>query len=113
MGTMEKQNQIKSLLKELNWGYRQLADLVLEEKYSDGLSINEDFNSEEILLETEKIKKHLQRASTPEERLNYYLKVISQHPEFEALKLGYVFTQYVEHECLPNDVINQLKSIKW
>ncbi|GLT14249.1 elongation factor Ts [Vibrio algivorus] len=110
---MEKQNQIKSLLKELSWGVSTLADLVLEERYSDDCGSHIEISPEERTKEVEKIKKHLQRETTPDEKLNLYLRIIRQHPDFEALKLDYVFPQYVEHECLSPEVVDIFKNLKW
>ena len=111
MGTAEKQKQIQGALDALGWSHRQLADVLYEELYASESDDFEDTDKEEIQKLAQNIKKQLQRSSTPEKRLDRYLRVLCEHPDYQALKLGTVLTKYVEHSCLDNDLANHLAQL--
>ncbi|MCZ4370617.1 elongation factor Ts [Vibrio diazotrophicus] len=107
MGTEQKQKQIRQLLNALGWSNKQLADVLYEEMYCD----------EQVdIYETpskfrEKLKKQLQRPTTPESRLDEYIKIISEHPDFKELGLDLIVTKYVDHKCLNKHISERLKDI--
>lgn len=100
MGTAQKQQQIRTMLDALGWSYKQLADVLYEELQCSEYEDIEDASPEEIRKFRESLKKQLQRDSTPENRLEQYVKVISEHPDFVALGLDVVVPKYVNHRCL-------------
>lgn len=105
MGTHKKQKLIRKYLNHLEWSLLELADAVLEDKYDDFMP-NEDRKAL-----AEKIKKQLQRATTPEEVLDNYLRVIEEHASFDNLKLGLLRPKYVEHSCIDGMVSDELKAL--
>ncbi|TFH93607.1 elongation factor Ts [Vibrio ouci] len=111
MGTTTKQTQkqIQRALDALGWSHNQLASVLYEE-----LNDNDDFretDKDDIRKLGQNIKKQLQRESTPDERLKQYLRILSEHPDYQALKLGTVLPQYVEHECINSDLTVQLTEL--
>ncbi|QIA65003.1 elongation factor Ts [Vibrio astriarenae] len=100
MGTAQKQKQIRFMLDALGWSHKQLADVLYEELKCSEHEELEDVSPEEIHKFKEALKKHLQRDSTPESRLEQYIKIISEHPDFVALRLDVVVPKYVSHRCL-------------
>ncbi len=103
MGTENKQAQIRDLLASLGWSIRQLADVIYEELYCDAYEDLQDAEPETVVNFYEKLKKHLSRKTTPAERLDEYLKVITEHPDYVSLKLNKVPIKYVGHSCLDDD----------
>ncbi|WP_394125800.1 elongation factor Ts [Vibrio hepatarius] len=104
--TKQKQKQIQQALDALGWSHNQLASVLYEELHD-----NDDFretDKDDIRKLGQNIKKQLQRESTPDERLKQYLRILSEHPDYQALKLGTLLPQYVEHECISGDLTVQL-----
>ncbi len=111
MGTLQKQEKIRSILDTLNWSYRQLADVLYEELYCDPHQNLEDTNPKDISLFHEALKKQLKRKTTPEKRLDEYLTIISEHPDFLAARLDVIVPKYLKHQCLNENLANELKNI--
>ncbi|EGQ8244427.1 elongation factor Ts [Vibrio parahaemolyticus] len=111
MGTAQKQKQIRTMLDALGWSHKQLADVLYEELQCSEFEDLENASPEEIRKFREALKKHLQRDSTPESRLEQYVKVISEHPDFVALGLDVVVPKYVNHRCLDEDSLAGLAEI--
>ncbi|MCG7489972.1 elongation factor Ts [Vibrio sp. Of14-4] len=111
MGTAQKQQQIRTMLDELGWSHKQLADVLYEELQCSEYEDIDDASSEEIRKFREVLKKQLQRESTPEGRLDQYVKVISEHPDFVALGLDVVVPKYVNHRCLNENSLAGLAEI--
>jgi hypothetical protein len=80
MGTIELQNEIKSLIAKLKWSQKRLGREFC-------IAIHDYDNDDEIRRYEEKVKKDLSRSTTKPELLLSYLEVISQHSEFENLDL--------------------------
>ncbi|MEZ8639196.1 elongation factor Ts [Vibrio splendidus] len=107
--TKQKQKQIQKALDALGWSHSQLASVLYDE-----LNANDDFKETDkdyIRKLGQNIKKQLQRESTPDERLKQYLLILSEHPDYQALKLGTVLPKYVEHECINSDLTDQLTEL--
>ncbi|HHF3006178.1 TPA: elongation factor Ts [Vibrio diabolicus] len=111
MGTAQKQKQIRTMMDELDWSLKQLADVLYEELQCSEYEDIEDVSPQEIRKFRETLKKQLQRESTPESRLEQYVKVISEHPDFVALGLDVVVPKYVNHSCLSDDSLAELAEI--
>ncbi|MDS1909419.1 MULTISPECIES: elongation factor Ts [Vibrio harveyi group] len=111
MGTAQKQKQIRTMLDALGWSHKQLADVLYEELQCSEYEDIEDASPDEIRKFREALKKQLQRESTPESRLEQYVKIISEHPDFIALGLDVVVPKYVNHRCLSNDSLAELADI--
>jgi hypothetical protein len=111
MGTAQKQQQIRTILDALGWSHKQLADVLYEELQCSEYEYIDDASPEEIRKFREALKKHLQRESTPEDRLDQYVKVISEHPDFIALGLDVVVPKYVNHRCLNENSLAGLVEI--
>ncbi|EJG1691995.1 elongation factor Ts [Vibrio parahaemolyticus] len=111
MGTTQKQKQIRTMLDALGWSHKQLADVLYEELQCSEYEDIEDASPEEIRKFRESLKKQLQRDSTPESRLEQYVKIISEHPDFVALGLDVVVPKYVNHRCLNEDSLVGLAEI--
>lgn len=111
MGTAkkQKQKQIQNALDALGWSHRQFADVLYEE-----LNDNNDFketDKDDIRKLGQNIKKQLQRDSTPEERLNQYLQILSEHPDYQALNLGSILPTYVPHRGIDEGLALQLTQL--
>ncbi|WP_114765372.1 elongation factor Ts [Vibrio rhodolitus] len=109
MGTAKKQKQIQNALDALGWSHRQFADVLYEE-----LNDNNDFKAtdkDDIRKLGQNIKKQLQRDSTPEERLNQYLQILSEHPDYQALNLGNILPTYVPHRGIDEGLALQLTQL--
>ncbi|MEZ9652792.1 elongation factor Ts [Vibrio lentus] len=107
--TKQKQKQIQKALDALGWSHSQLASVLYDE-----LNASDDFKETDkdyIRKLGQNIKKQLQRESTPDERLKQYLLILSEHPDYQALKLGTVLPKYVEHECINCDLTDQLTEL--
>ncbi|NOI53868.1 elongation factor Ts [Vibrio crassostreae] len=111
MGTAQKQQQIRTMLDALGWSHKQLADVLYEELQCSEFENLENASPEEIRKFREALKKQLQRDSTPESRLEQYVKIISEHPDFVALGLDVVVPKYVNHRCLNDDSLAELADI--
>ncbi|OOF13500.1 elongation factor Ts [Salinivibrio sp. PR932] len=107
MGTSQKQKQIRYILEALGWSQKQLADVLFEELYVDE---HEDICDSPDAVDKfrQLLKKQLQRESTPENRLEQYIEILSEHPEFKKLKLDMIFPKYVDHQCLSDDLHAEL-----
>lgn len=111
MGTTkkQKQKQIQNALDALGWSHRQFADVLYDE-----LNDNDDFketDKDDIRKLGQNIKKQLQRDSTPEERLNQYLHILSEHPDYQALDLGNILPAYVPHRSIDEGLALQLTQL--
>ncbi|AWG79567.1 elongation factor Ts [Vibrio parahaemolyticus] len=111
MGTAQKQQQIRTMLDALGWSHKQLADVLYEELQCSEYEDIEDASPQEIRKFREALKKQLKRVSTPESRLEQYVKIISEHPDFIALGLNVVLPKYVNHRCLNDDSLAGLAEI--
>lgn len=111
MGTAQKQQQIRTMLDALGWSHKQLADVLYEELQCSEFEDLENASPEEIRKFREALKKQLQRDSTAESRLEQYVKIISEHPDFVALGLDVVVPKYVNHKCLNEDSLAGLAEI--
>ncbi|WP_343352398.1 elongation factor Ts [Vibrio parahaemolyticus] len=111
MGTTQKQKQIRTMLDALGWSHKQLADVLYEELQCSEYEDIEDVSPQESRKFREALKKQLQRESTPESRLEQYVKIISEHPDFVALGLDVVVPKYVSHRCLNEDSLAGLAEI--
>ncbi len=107
MGTVQKQKQIRTFLDSLGWSINQLSDVLYEELYCD--EYDDIYGTPKNF--QEKLKKQLKRPTTPESRLDEYIKIISQHPDFIALKLDIVIPKYIEHSCVTDSLMAELKNI--
>ncbi|CAH7392742.1 hypothetical protein [Vibrio crassostreae] len=104
--TKQKQKQIQNTLDALGWSHHRFADVLYEE-----LNDNDDFketDKENIRKLGQNIKKQLKRDSTPEERLNKYLQVLFEHPDYQALNLGNILPRYIDHNCISGMLADQL-----
>lgn len=108
MGTEEKQKQIQELRNSLGWSARKLADVLYEELYCNDYEDLHDADPEAVSKFYEKLKKHLTRKTTPIKRLDEYLKIVTEHPDYTALKLDKVPTKYVRHSCLDDEFTKRL-----
>lgn len=111
MGTAQKQKQIRTMLDALGWSHKQLADVLYEELYCSEYEELHDVDPEAVSKFQQTLKKQLQRPSTPEDRLERYVKIVSEHPEFIALGLGVVVPKYVGHTCLNQCLLDGLSEI--
>jgi hypothetical protein len=111
MGTAQKQKQIRTMLDALGWSHKQLADVLYEELQCSEYEDMEDASPEELRKFREALKKQLQRGSTPESRLEQYVKVISDHPDFVALNLDAVTPRYIRHQNLSGELQDELAEI--
>ncbi len=107
MGTVQKQKQIRTFLESLGWSINQLSDVLYEELYCD--EHDDVYDTPNNFQEM--VKKQLQRPTTPESRLDEYIKIISQHPDFIALNLDIIVPKHVEHPCMSDDMFTELKNI--
>lgn len=80
MDTEELQKQIKTLQKQLGWTDYELAEAI----YVD---LNEDDNSSKILKFKETLRKQLNRNTTPTPKLEQYLQIIKDHPDYDKLDI--------------------------
>lgn len=111
MGTTkkQKQKQIQNALDALGWSHHRFADVLYDE-----LNDNDDFketDKDDIRKLGQNIKKQLQRDSTPEERLNQYLQILSKHPDYQALGLGYILPTYLPHRSIDEGLALQLTQL--
>lgn len=111
MGTIQKQKQIRMMLDLLGWSQRQLAEVLYEELKCEAYENIDDMCSNEVRKFRDVLKKQLQRPSTPVDRLDQYIQVISEHPDFLALNADVVLPKYVKHSCLIHDVMEDLIDI--
>jgi len=95
MGTVELQNEIKSILAKLKWSQKRLGRefYIAKHDYDD---------DNEIRQHEEKVKKDLSRKTTKPELLASYLEVISQHNEFQNLNI--VIPSYFKSGVLSDTV---------
>lgn len=91
MGTVELQNDIKSILAKLKWSQKRLGReyYIAKHDYDDDV---------EIKRHEEKVKKDLSREGIKPELLCSYLDVISQHSEFKNLDV--LIPQYRKSDVL-------------
>ena len=95
MGTLELQNEIKSILAKLRWSQKRLGReyYIAKHDYDDDV---------EIKRSEEKVKKDLSREQIKPELLFSYLDVISQHNEFKNLDI--IIPQYRKNNVLSETV---------
>ncbi|GEK12926.1 translation elongation factor Ts [Aliivibrio fischeri] len=111
MGTMKKQKQIQQILNALGWSHATFADIVFEELYADELGSSNNTDKDAIRKLAASIKKQLQRSSTADELLNKYLRILSEHPDYQALNLDMILMKYVDHSCLSTSLTMQLTNL--
>ncbi|KAF1053704.1 MAG: hypothetical protein GAK43_01260 [Stenotrophomonas maltophilia] len=88
--TQRLQEEIKSLLKQLNCSQKSFARMLIEQD-------SEDYSTEkEIQQAEERMKKHLTRASTPVDLLQTYLQQLQEHPDFSKLDIAIPNLQLLE-----------------
>ncbi|MGF1765698.1 elongation factor Ts [Aliivibrio kagoshimensis] len=107
--TKQKQQQIQQALDALSWSHNQLANLLYDE-----LNDNDDFketDKDDIRKLGQNIKKQLQRATTNEARLDQYLRILSEHPDYQALNLGLILPHYVPHRSINEELALQLTQL--
>lgn len=104
MGTVQKQKYIKEILSKMQLSIPKFAGLVYEALY-------EDFDEEAEHKLAETIKKQLTRNTTSEATLDQYLKILTELPSYEALKLGYIKSRYVPHSCLSDEMTEVMRQI--
>lgn len=78
MDTEELQKQIRDLQKQLNWTDKELADVLYVGLYDED-------NTEASSNFRENMRKHLRRNTTPVSKLEHYLVIIRDHPDFKEL----------------------------
>ncbi|WP_420589076.1 hypothetical protein [Bacterioplanoides sp.] len=103
--TEELQDQIRSLISELNWKIPKLAEVLY-------VALNDDETKDEkseIEAFYEKLKGHLKRKSTRPELLNNYLNIITNHPEY--IKSSVISARYVPSNSISATLRSGLKSI--
>ncbi|MED5602844.1 hypothetical protein [Alloalcanivorax sp.] len=76
--TIELQEQIKQVIRELGWSQNLLARKIYTE-------IHDVDNDREIESFQERLKKELQRPTTKPDKLKRYISIIYRHPEAEHL----------------------------
>jgi len=103
--TEELQDQIRSLISELNWKTPKLAEVLYIALNDDEVSDEEN----EIKLFYEKLKGHLKRKTTPPQLLNSYLNIITSHPEY--IKSSVVSARYIPSDSISETLRSGLKSI--
>jgi hypothetical protein len=102
--TIELQNKIKELIKSLGWSQNDLAKILFCE-FND----ERDDEDKEIEKFQEIFKKELQRETTPSERLQEYLSVITRHSDFK--KIGLTLNQYIPSGELNSSLIKEMARI--
>lgn len=109
MGTKEKQEEIRSLLKRMRWRLRTLANAIIDYEGDLGdIKLSGDGDPDAMY---ERVRGHFKRDSTPEEIFDHYLKVIMDHIDYESLKLDHIRPNFVPHDCLDEDFQSQLAKI--
>lgn len=94
MDVEQIQHLIKKLQHQLNWKFSTLVEVLYVE-------LNDDDDSNKQTRFSESLKKQLSRKTTPKEKLERYLQIIKQHPDFKKLNL--VHNTYIKTD----DVISK------
>ena len=111
MGTAQKRKQIQQALNALGWSHQTFADVFYDELNECENGDFRDIDRDQIRKLGQNIKKQLQRDTTAEERLDLYLRILSEHPDYQALKLGTVLPHFVDHKCINNELAEQLNQL--
>ncbi|SON49926.1 elongation factor Ts [Vibrio tapetis] len=111
MGTPKKQKQIQQALDALGWSHLTFADVLYDELYADENDDFKDTDKDEIRKLAQNLKKQLQRESTSEKRLDIYLRVLFEHPAYQALNLDSVLPKHVAHSCLSDELSQRLTQL--
>ncbi|HAS8452706.1 TPA: hypothetical protein I7726_22405 [Vibrio vulnificus] len=93
---------LEKILKLLGWSRKRLAREVYVE-------LHDSDNPKDILNFEDKIKKEFQRATTKQEKFEFYLKIISTHRDFKKLNL--VVPSYQSSNLLSNTIDEGLSKI--
>ncbi|NAW86973.1 hypothetical protein [Photobacterium halotolerans] len=99
---MTAKENLEKTLKLLGWSRKRLAREVYVELYDND-------NPKEMLNFEGKVKKEFQRATTKQEKFEFYMKIISNHREFKTLDL--VFPNYQSSSLLSNALVEGLSLI--
>ncbi len=91
MGTLELQKEIENIISQFGWSRNKLARVLY-------MSLNDVDNEEDIRKFEERLKKHLTRKTTSVGKLQGYIKILSQQPEF--LKTDLVLNRYVPDQSI-------------
>lgn len=103
MDTEELQKQIRELQKRLNWTDKKLADVLY-------VGLHDKDDTEESLKFRENMRKHLRRQTTPVSKLEQYLVLIKDHPDFEELDI--VHDSYTKiDQVLSNKILVGMRRI--
>lgn len=78
MGTIELQKQINLIKRQLKWTQNKLISVLYTELYETDVE-------EEMRKFQERVKKELRRETTKPEKLQNYLNIISEHPDFKKI----------------------------
>ena len=108
IGTMieeELQNQIKSLIAELNWKLPKLAEVLFVALNDDDVCDEEN----EIKIFYEKLKGHLKRKSTSQELLKNYINIITNHPAY--MKSDVLVPKYISSQGISNSLRSEIEVI--
>lgn len=105
MGTEELQEQLKSLISEMNWKLPKVAE-VLYVSLNDDEVLDEE---KEIKKFYEKLKGQLKRRTTSPKLLENYINLITNHPEY--IKSNIISTRYVPSNTLSQSLRSNLGEI--
>ena len=110
MGTKKENSQkhidkLKEMLKKLGWTQRQLADHYFE----NVINLNDAEWDEEANTFYEKLKKNLQRSTTPVASIQGYIEYLEKTDDFR--KVGGIRTQCISDDLLNVEMMEELKDI--
>lgn len=110
MGTKKENSQkhidkLKEMLKKLGWTQRQFADHYFE----NVINLNDAEWVEEANTFYEKLKKNLQRSTTPVASIQGYIEYLEKTDDFR--KVGGIRTQCISDDLLNVEMMEELKDI--
>ena len=97
--TEQLQAEILSIRKQLGWSNSRLAEVI---------AADDEANEVDIEKFTEKLKKHLQRQTTPVELLLSYLQIIKNHPDFK--RTNRIFANPIRLDAVDIGVLHAVQS---
>ena len=100
--TEQLQQEIKSLINRLGWSQNKLAIEIYNATFDDD-------DEHEISKLQSRLKKELNRSTTKTERLSEYIKIITEHHEYE--KFCTVTPTYIDRGQLSKNMTEGLKEI--
>jgi hypothetical protein len=104
MTTKQLQESIKTIMASLGWSVPHLAEVIYTATHDEHQHCDD-----ELKRFREKIKKELNRETTKPEKLEQYLRVISQDREFEKIDL--IIPNYIPDPDMSDDMLKGLKGI--